>query len=212
MAGQGDVSLPKGSWQSSSNRTSEQRQPNGDCSAQIHGERGRVGGGGTVSDSTVQVPKNLNVLGPFRSNAPRALCRRAPNGGTYTICAVPPPPPPLSISRTRRWAAMIGARTLVRHTTPKGAAGIRRHPRKPHPPRDVLQGKGPQRRPQRRLGRRLEEGTKAVGGGYCRLQMPWRLALAVRGTVARHRLGALEGGGGGTSPPSNLLPIKPRGR
>ena len=40
---------------------------------------------------------------------------------------------------------------------------------------------------------------QAVGGGcqsgYCRLQMPLRLALAVRETVAWHRLGALEGGG-----------------
>ena len=46
---------------------------------------------------------------------------------------------------------------------------------------DAPEGKGPQRRPQRRLGRRLEEVAKAVGGGYCRLQMPLRLALGVRG-------------------------------
>ena len=32
--------------------------------------------------------------------------------------------------------------------------------------------------------------VEAVGGGYCRLEMPLRLALAVRGTVAGHRLGA----------------------
>ena len=32
--------------------------------------------------------------------------------------------------------------------------------------------RGKARRPQRRLGRRLEEVTKAVWGGYCRLQMP----------------------------------------
>ena len=32
---------------------------------------------------------------------------------------------------------------------------------------------------------------KAVGGGYCRLQLPLKLALGVRGTVAGHRLGAL---------------------
>ena len=38
--------------------------------------------------------------------------------------------------------------------------------------RGALEGKGPQRRPQQRLGRRLEEVAKAVGGGYCRLQMP----------------------------------------
>ena len=61
--------------------------------------------------------------------------------------------------------------------------------------RDALEGKGPQRRPQQRLGRRLEEVAKAVGGGYCRLQMPLNLAVAVRETVARHRLGPLVGGG-----------------
>ena len=72
-------------------------------------------------------------------------------------------------------------------------------------PKDALEGKGPQRRPQKRLGRRSEEVAKAVGAGYCLLQMPVRLALAVRGTVAGHRLGALEGGGG-TPPP---LPMHP---
>ena len=61
-----------------------------------------------------------------------------------------------------------------------------------------------QRWPQRQLGRRLEEVAKAVGGGYCRLQMPLRLALGVRGTVAGHRLGALKGGGGASNAP---LPI-----
>ena len=69
--------------------------------------------------------------------------------------------------------------------------------------RDALEGEGPQRQPQRRLDRRLEEVAKAVGGGYCRLQMPLRLALGVRGTVAGRWLGALEGARGGTSPPSN---------
>ena len=41
--------------------------------------------------------------------------------------------------------------------------------------------------------------AKAVGNGYFPLQMPWRLAHAVRETretVAGHRLGALGGGGG----------------
>ena len=61
----------------------------------------------------------------------------------------------------------------------------------------ALEGKGPQRRPQKRLDRRLAAVVRAVRGGYCRLQMPLRLALGVRGTVAGHRLGALEGGGGG---------------
>ena len=49
--------------------------------------------------------------------------------------------------------------------------------------------------------------TEAVGGGYCRLQMPLRLALGSGGTVAEHRLGALGEGGclspfqGITAPP-----------
>ena len=37
------------------------------------------------------------------------------------------------------------------------------------------------------------------GAGYCRLQMPFRLALAIRETVAGRRLGAL--GGGQVTPP-----------
>ena len=77
--------------------------------------------------------------------------------------------------------------------------------------RDALEGKGPQRRPQQRLGRLLEEVAKAVGGGYCRLQMPLSPAfVAVRGTVAGHRLGALGGGGGGV-PPSPPMHPWPRG-
>ena len=58
-----------------------------------------------------------------------------------------------------------------------------------------------------RLGRRLEEVAKAVGGGYCRLQMPLTLALGVRETVAGHRLGSWRGGGG--SLPSNASLIGP---
>ena len=57
------------------------------------------------------------------------------------------------------------------------------------------------------LDRPLEEVAKAVGGGYCRLQMPFSLALAVRETVAPRRLVALEGGlshrGGYPPPPCN---------
>ena len=78
----------------------------------------------------------------------------------------------------------------------------------PHPPRDAFEGKRPQRRPQRRLGKRLEAVAKAVGGGCCRLQIPWRLALGVRGTVAGHRLGALEGGEG-YPPPFQCIPPPP---
>ena len=57
-----------------------------------------------------------------------------------------------------------------------------------------IRREGPQGWSQRRLDRRLEEIAEAVGGGYCRLQMPWKLAFGVRKTVAGHRLGALEVG------------------
>ena len=49
--------------------------------------------------------------------------------------------------------------------------------------RDASEGKEPRTQPQKRLGRRLEEVAKAVGGGYCRLQMPLKLALGVRETA-----------------------------
>ena len=61
--------------------------------------------------------------------------------------------------------------------------------------RGPLEGKGPQRQPQRRLDRQLEEVAKAVGGGYCRFQMPLSLAPAVRETVLWRRLGPWRGGG-----------------
>ena len=76
-------------------------------------------------------------------------------------------------------------------------------------PSNVIEGKGPQWRPQKRLDRRLEEVAKAVGGGYCRLQIPLRLALGVRETVAGHRLGALKGGGGRYLPPFQWIPAPP---
>ena len=48
-------------------------------------------------------------------------------------------------------------------------------------------------RPQKQLG----AVAKAVGGGYYRLQMPLKLASAVRGTVAGHR--RPQGGGASTA-------------
>ena len=66
-----------------------------------------------------------------------------------------------------------------------------------------------QRRPQKRFDRRLEEVAQPVGGCYCRLQMPLRLALGVRGTVAGHRLGALEGGWV-DHPPFQCIPAQGR--
>ena len=79
-------------------------------------------------------------------------------------------------------------------------------------PRVALEGKGPQRRPQKRLDRRLEEVAEAVGGGYYWLQMPLKLALTVRETVAGHRLGALEGGKGYPPPPLRMHPWQDRTR
>ena len=78
--------------------------------------------------------------------------------------------------------------------------------------RDALEGKGPQSRPQKRLDRWLEEVAEVLGGGYCQLQMPLKPALAVRETVAGHRLGALEEGGGGVPPPVPMHPLHPWGR
>ena len=61
---------------------------------------------------------------------------------------------------------------------------------------------------QEPLDRRLAEVAKAVGGGYRRLQISLSLALAVRGTVAGHRLGALAGGwGGGGARPLRMHPF-----
>ena len=77
--------------------------------------------------------------------------------------------------------------------------------------RDALEGEGPQMRPQKRLGRRLEGVAKAVGGDYCRLQMPLKPSLGVRETVAGHGLGGMEGGGGGTSPPFQCIHGEGRG-
>ena len=78
-------------------------------------------------------------------------------------------------------------------------------------PRDAFEGKGPQRRPQMRLDRRLEEVVKAVGGGYCRLQMPLKRAHLASG---RQWLGIgrapWRGGGGGYLPPFQCIPARPR--
>ena len=69
---------------------------------------------------------------------------------------------------------------------------------------DALEGKGSQGRFQKRFDGRLEEVAEAVGGGYYRLQMPLKLAFAVRETVAGRRLGVLKWGG--VPPP---LPMHP---
>ena len=75
----------------------------------------------------------------------------------------------------------------------------------PPPFKDAIEGKGPQRRPQKRLDRRLEEAAKAAGGGDCRLQMPLKRALAVRETQLEIGWAPWSGGGGGAHP----LPMQP---
>ena len=93
-----------------------------------------------------------------------------------------PPPPPPPGQQNGGGASMEGSPHLART---KGGGGGRAQVA---PPTHTL-----------------EEVAKAVGGGYCRLQMPLRLALGVRGAVAGRWLGALEGGDGG-SPPFQGIP------
>ena len=90
------------------------------------------------------------------------------------------------------------------------AGGLSSAGHAPPRPRDASEGKGPYRWPQQRLYRRLEEVAKAVGSGYCWLQMPLKLAPAVRETVAGHRLGTLEGEGGHLPPPPSNASLAPK--
>ena len=54
-----------------------------------------------------------------------------------------------------------------------------------------------------------EAVRQAVGGGYCWLHMPLKLAFAVRETVAGHSDLQGGGGGGGSPPPPPPLPMYP---
>ena len=135
-----------------------------------------------------------------RQNRPRAVGRQ--------VCA----------RRARRWWCTEAVGRAARHSEeglgyPSPAASAHRHRGNAHKPEQMptrppgcIRREGPQRPPQRRLDRRLEEVAKPVGNGYCRLQMPLSLALVVRETVAGRRLGAWEGGGGCPPPP---LPMHP---
>ena len=154
------------------------------------------------------------------------VCRRAVEGGLWEQS---PPRRPYhagcwalhtqhavaDVAHLAAWCAQEGPGVTRQEQVQLLAAAIRQHsdgsaaPCLPPFPRDASEGKGPQRRPQQRLGRRLWEVAKAVGGGYCRLQMPLKLAVGVRDTVAGHTLGALEGGSGGTSPPFHCIPAPP---
>ena len=157
-------------------------------------EMGRDSGGAMRGDacgggSHARPPAHGTTHGPVRRAPPLT-------GGTSATAAAPPIP---RRSPKGRWCRM----------NCRYQSACRPFPPPPHSATtaDSRRRRGggggssepeaaPRRRPQRRLGRRLEEVAKAVGGGYCRLRMPLMLALGVRGTVAGHRLGALEGGGG----------------
>ena len=117
------------------------------------------------------------LKGRARVTGERPIGAAKANNLILRPCANPPPPPGPGVAEPNP------------EVCPKGGG------------RDALEGKGSRRRPQKRLDRRLEEVATAVGGGYCQLQMPLKPALGVRGTVAGHRLGALEEGG--ASPSSN---------
>ena len=132
------------------------------------------------------------------------LLAKTPHAGDCWGASGPPPfpvalPPPTSLAPALALALAL-VLLLGMSLPPRVRPIAELHGHIPDLPRHVLQlaggdalGGKPRRRPRRRLGRRLEEVAEAVGGGYCRLQMPLRPALSVRETVAGRRLGALEG-------------------
>ena len=79
-------------------------------------------------------------------------------------------------------------------------------------PRDALEGKGPQRRPQRRLGRRSEEVAKALGGRLLSVTNAIEAGTWRQGDSGWAQAGRPGGGGGGTSPPSNASLLIPHMR
>ena len=76
-----------------------------------------------------------------------------------------------------------------------------------HTPRMHWKGKGPQMRFQKRSDRRLEEVAKAVGGRYCRLQMPLSLAVAIGGGGEWLHIGWAPGREGGVTPSFQCIAV-----
>ena len=93
---------------------------------------------------------------PSRSPGPSTSFGPSPPPGSAPMCYPPPPPQTPSPVPWTCGPAHAGAC-----------------------PSDASEGKGRQRRPQERLGRRLEEVAEAVAGGYCRLRTPCWPALDV---------------------------------
>ena len=82
-------------------------------------------------------------------------------------CAACAPPPlrrmPLHVPQTPTGQQYQDSAECQRPEHCEASESLSR-PRQRLVPRDASEGKGPQRRPQQRLGRRLEEVAKAVGG------------------------------------------------
>ena len=160
--------------------------------------RGGGGGLGLPKAPVLPVPQHQPQL-HFQPPAPRALSQSAATAlWLLRHCRQSPP---LPFSQTPGAKLTMGgvnrdilpARKVVELVKPSalglssaGRGGLGRVQYR----QGALEGRGPQGPPQEPLGRQLEEVAKATGGGYCQLQMPLRLALGVRGTVAGHRLRA----------------------
>ena len=96
---------------------------------------------------------------------------------------------PWSLVQRKQWTHMA----FFPNSSPRGTS------------RPALEREAPQRQPQKRLDRRLEEATKSVGGNYWRLQMPLKLALAARETLLRVGWAHWRKGGGGCLPPFRCI-------
>ena len=178
-------------------------------------------------------PTTAQLMEFMRASTPKGLAPRSPQtplGLRSPTAAGPPPLPGVEAGgggggspapkRSAQWLPLINpahvqAPAALQQQVPPVEPSLPATPPSATPAaiadtpgtKDALEGKVPQRRPQRRLDRRLEEVAKAVGAGYCRLQMPLKLAHAVRETVAGHRLAPWRGGRGYPPPP---LPMHPR--
>ena len=69
-------------------------------------------------------------------------------------------------------------------------------------PRDAFDGKGPQRRPQQRLGRRLDEANEAVGGRLLSVSNAVEPGTWRQGDSGWAQAGRPGGGGGAYLPPA----------
>ena len=176
-----------------------------------------VGWGGGSPARHAAPPPPPRESGTWRF--PRAVpCHAPPRGHSGTAPGRPPPPPRADRRRADRVGpplAVAGAAAppgpCTRDGGGVGGGGGQGDPLSCRSPSERM-GRGGGGGCIRREGA-SEAAPAAVGqadgggcqsgwaGGYCRLQMPLRPALGVRGTVAGHRLGALEEGGGGLPPP-----------